>query len=429
MAVPVLTPDASLSEIRTAAADSARGLLELRAIPADKRGESWAADVREHADAVVHYDLAEKGKAAAERAALAQAESESRGSKSQRASLQPELRSVGEQVVSNDDYEAWARGNRSQPFVIDVRNQLGGEVRNLIGGFSTGAYESGTQNWLPVVTPQMVAGSQQRRGGYLRDLMTVSPTGLKVIPYVREEAQVTNETGAQMVSEGSAKPEVTMTFETYSAIVEKIAAWLPVTDEIAADAPTLMGYINGRLEYMLMIREEDQIINGTGTSPQLMGLENLSGTQTQAIVTGGGPTGNGGDFSATIGQAFGKIENVDGDPDGVAANPLDFWAAVTKRHAAQFDNGFGTGAPGSSGANITWGERCVRSRAVTSGKAYAGAWKMGATLFDRMQTTIKVADQHSDNFIRNLLVVLAEKRVALAWHRANLFVKVTVPTS
>lgn len=428
MPVSVLVPEATLSDVRTAAAETARSLIELRSVPADKRGENYATDVREHADAILHFDLIEKGLDAEARAAKAAADSESRGGKSQGANLTPEMRSLGAQVVGAEGYEEWAQRGASTPFIAEVRAPGGGEVRNLIGSFTTGAYDSGSDGFMAVQSVATIApGQYQRRRAFLRDLLSVVPTGLHAVRYLRETNQVTNETGAQMVAEGSAKPEVTAQFEEYTAIAETIAAWIPVTNQIVRDAPTLMGYINTRLEYMLMIREEQQILAGTGTSPQLQGLDTLSGTQSQAIVTGGG-TGVAGDYPATIGAAIGKIENVDGDADGVATNPLDYWAATAKRHANQFDNGFGSGSPGSPGS-ITWGLPAVRSRAVDSGKAFVGAWRLGGTLHDREGVTVKVGDQHSDYMIRNLSVVLLEKAVALAWHRPALFVEAVVPTS
>lgn len=293
-------------------------------------------------------------------------------------------------------------------------------MRNLIGGFSAGAYDSGSDGWLPVGSPQLHVGSIQRRRMFVRDLMSVQPTGLRVVPYVRETNQLTNETGAQMTSEGSAKAEVTMTFENYSAIIEKITAWIPVTDEITSDAPTLRGYIDTRLEYMVMIREEQQILAGSGTSPQIQGLATLPGVQTHGAVSG--------DYPGTLVGAIGKVENVDGEADGVVTNPIDYWTAVGKRHDEQFDNGFGGNAP-STVSGITWGLPAVRTRAMTSGSAWVASWRLGGTVFDRQQTTIKVGDQHSDYLIRNLLVILIEKRMGAAWHRPNLFVQTTVPTS
>jgi HK97 family phage major capsid protein len=53
-----------------------------------------------------------------------------------------------------------------------------------------------------------------------------------------------------------------MEFTPALAPVVKIAAWIPVTEEILEDAPTLAGYINTRLAYMVDLREEAQILNG-----------------------------------------------------------------------------------------------------------------------------------------------------------------------
>lgn len=431
MPLPTLTKDSTLADVRNAQMEAARQFIELRARPKDKRDDAYTVEVREAIDFINHNDIVERAMQAGERQAEAEARAAIKAESDRRAAVHggrslgvdgsdgTETRSHGRQVVEAEGYTEWAASGKRGPFVT--------EVRNIIGEFpNTVQFQSGSQGFVPIVTPIMVAGSMQRRRAFVRDLMSVQATGLKVIPYIRELNQVTNETGVVMVSEGSAKSEVSLQFEQYSAIVEKMAGWLPVTDEIVSDAPTLMGYINGRLEYMTMIREEDQVLNGTGTSPQIQGLNTLSGTQTQAIVTG---AGNDQDFPGTIASAFGLIENVDGSPDGVVCNPLDFWTAVGKRHVNQFDNGFGTGAPGAApdGSGVTWGERCVRTRALARGTAWAGSWQLGSTLFDRETFTVKVFDQHNDFAVRNLQLVLAEKRIAVAWHRPALFVKCTVP--
>lgn len=431
MPLPSLTKDSTLADVRKAQVEAARELIELRSRPADKRDDKFVAEVREAADFINNGDLIERALLAGQRDADDKAREARDAEAARRAAVHGgrslaadgtpdiEVRSFGRQVVEAEGYDDWAKQGKRGPFVA--------EVRTLIGEFpNTPQYNTNSNAFLPVATPIMNIGSIQRRRAFVRDLMSVQATGLKVIPYVRELNQVTNETGVVMVSEGSAKSEVAMVFETYNAVVEKMAGWLPVTDEIVSDAPTLMGYINGRLEYMTMIREEQQVLAGTGSSPQIQGLATLSGTQTQAMVTG---AGNDQDFPGTMAQAFGKIENVDGSPDGVVCNPLDFWVAVGKRHANQFDNGFGAGAPGSPGSpsGVTWGETCIRTRAIAAGTAWAGSWKMGSTLFDRETFTIKVFDQHNDYAIRNLQLVLAEKRIAVAWHRPALFVNCTVP--
>ena len=48
---------------------------------------------------------------------------------------------------------------------------------------------------------------------------------------------------------------------------------------------------------------------------------------------------------------------------------------------------------------------------IAEGTAIVGAFRFGATVLERQPITYYVADQHSDFFIRNLIVILAEERL------------------
>ena len=411
---PTIAPDAGLRTVRGLLAEAATYALELRSRPADRRGEGYTEDVRSAVDFIHEFSAIED---ALTRAARPIDEApESRGGRGQRVTNDgPDLRSLGQRVVEAEGFADWqAAGGR------DARGPFSTEVRTLIGGFTSGAYDTNSDAWLPVNTRALNLPSLQRRRPFLRDLIGVQPTGLGSFAYMTESAATTYETGAATTAEGSAKAEVVMIFTPADAPARKITAWIPVTDEMLKDAPTLRGYIDARLEYMLMIREEAQVYNGNGTAPNLQGLKTCTNVQTQSAVTG--------DFPATIAAAIGKVENVDGDADGVACNPIDYWTAVAKRYSTQFDNS-GQGNAPSSQAGITWGLPAVRTRALASGSAMVAAWRMGATIFEREGVNVKVGDQHSDNFVKNIVVILAEERVALPIWRGDYFVDVTAPTS
>jgi hypothetical protein len=409
---PTIEPDADLTKVRGHLSDAAKYCLELRSRPKDKQDANYAEDVRSAIDFINEFDPIERALTAAGRPV--EVVTESRGGRGNGADLgDNEFRSIGRQVTEGKGFEEWVTSGRRGAYVV--------ETRNLVGEFPSGnQFATGANLLMPVGSPFLQSGTLQRRRMFVRDLVTVQPTGLSDIPYLRELNAATDETGALMVSEGSAKPEVALEFQAADAPVRKIAAWLPVTDEIMSDAPTLRGYIDSRLEYMLMIREEAQELNGNGTPPNLTGITATAGIQTRAAVAG--------DLPATIGLAIALVENVDGEADGVALNPLDFWTAVTKRYTTSFDNA-GTGNAPNAQAGITWGLPAVRTRALLTTKAIVAAWKLGATIFDREQTTIKVGDQHNDNFIKNILIVLGEKRVAFAVWRPALFVDTTVPNT
>jgi HK97 family phage major capsid protein len=410
---PTIAPDADLAEVRTQLVAAARYAMELRTRPAEEQGtDDHRADLRSAVDFIHTFDSIERALAAGERSARDAAEieartrGEARGPSAAFTDLDRERRSAGEQVTADTAYAEWATGGTRGAFPHV-------EVRNLLSSVSG---DGGV--FRPVGTPQLYPGAIQQRKMWLRDVLSVQETGLSSVPYIREVNASGLEGGASAVAEASAKPEVTMNFVQADAPVRKIAGWLVATDEILMDAPTLKGYIDTRLGYMVAVREEAEILNGTGTAPRLEGINVVTGTQTQTTPTG--------DYPAIIGRAIGKVENVDGEADAVATNPLDYWTAITSRFATQFDNSGSGSAPAVFGG-VTWGLPAIRTRAMTGGSAIVGAWRLGATLFDRMQTVVRTADQHDDLFIKNQVVILAEERVALAIHRPALFVKATVP--
>jgi HK97 family phage major capsid protein len=401
-----LKPESTLADVRQHLGDTARKAIELRAIPEKERGDTFVDDLRAAIDDIHFVDAIEKALWAEERGrqAVKETEERARGPRGAFERAEDERITPGNEFVKADGYEEWATGGQRGVFQAEVRTLLTSSTTDPAAGL-----------FRPVGTPFL--GNVRQRRPFVRDLLTVSPTGLSSVPYIRELNPLTNETGAQMTSEGSAKAEVTMQFESADAPMRKITAWVPVTSEILADAPTLRGYIDTRLEYMLLIREEQQVLFGTGAAPQITGITETVGTQTQAAVAG--------DVPATFAEAFGKIENVDGDPDAVVMNPIDFWTAVSTRHATNFDNGFGGNAPAEM-SSITWGERVVRTRAMTALSALAGAFRMGATLYQREGVVIKVGEQHSDFFVHNKVAIVAEERIGLAVFRPDWFVEVTL---
>lgn len=400
------------TDLRSKVLESAEKVVELRSKPADQRGDTHALDLRAAVDSLHEadalFEAARKVEAYdAGLQALAQAAERSAAGPAA-AFNETESRDAGAQFVESDAYRNLNGEARSSSPV---------EVRNLITGSSDGT--SGSHSFVPQGSPYLSEGGIRRQRFFLRDVLPVIQTGLDNVPYIRELNAAANEGGASAVSEASAKPEVTMEFERADAPVRKLAAWIQVTEEAFADAPTLRGYINTRLSYMLMVREEQQVLKGTGTAPQIEGIYTVDGTQSQGAVTG--------DLPATIGTAIGKVENVDGYADGVAINTLTYWAGIVDRHATQFDGGStNAGLPFSTAPATLWGLPAIRTRALDPNEALVGDFARGATLFERAATTIRSTDSHASLFISNTLVVLAEKRLALAIHRPDFFVETTL---
>jgi HK97 family phage major capsid protein len=319
-------------------------------------------------------------------------------------------RSIGRQVVEDEGFSAWQQGLRGT--IKGQSPDVEVELRATVAENDANS----TSEFLPVGQPYLVA--PRRRRLWVRNLLDVQNTNLASIPYIREKNPATNETSASTVAEQATKPEATLEFTPDRANVEVIATTLPVTVQVVEDADTLMGYIDGRLMYMLDVREEDEVLRGNGIDPDLKGIMTYSDVQTQS-------TAGAGEYAITIGNAIAKVENVDGFADGVVMNPLTFWAMITHRAAggsnASGGGNFDAAAFTSSPVQYVWGLPTVRSRSMNANQNLVGSFGLGATIFDRRQGAVRVFEQHSDFAVKNKVLLRAEKRIALAVHRPDFF--------
>ena len=416
MTLKTFSDKPTVHEVRSALLEAGSDYAALRSKPETERGDTYEADVRSHATFIRDADLIltalERGATVLPDPGTGILSPATNGGPNVATGYGPERRTIGQMVAQDEGYQSFAGARASGATFHEV--SIPGSLFQYNNSFRA-TVDSGVPGggaFLPQA-PNPIAPNVRQMRLFLRDVLAVQATNLSSVPYIREVSPVDYELNASSVMEGGQKPEVTLDWSLDDAPVRKIAAWVPVTTEIIDDATTLQGYIDGRLAYMLAVREEQQILNGSGAAPQLKGILQYSDIQAQVFAA---------TLIATLGLAIGKIESVDGEADGVVMNPTAYWTMVTARHSTQFDGSGSAGALPYEGApQGVWGLPVIRSRAVSATQSLVGSWRLGATLFDRMQTTIKVGNQHSDYFTTNKVAVLAEERVALAVHRPDFF--------
>lgn len=220
---------------------------------------------------------------------------------------------------------------------------------------------------------------------------------------------------------GGYKPESGLSFTSASTTVKTIAHWLPVTKRALADAAQIVTLIDNFLEYGLEEEVEDQIVAGDGTGENLLGIANVSGLQTQAPVADG--TGRPAGFGQllTTRAAKRKVTTARANANAYVMHPLD-WESFEV--LADNDGRFYGDGPFSAGDQRTlWGLPVVESEAIPQGTAYVGDFTK-AILWNRQQATITTTDSHSDYFIRNLVAILAELRIAFGVIQPSAFVEI-----
>ena len=86
---------------------------------------------------------------------------------------------------------------------------------------------------------------------------------------VMQEKTITN--AAAAVLEGGVKPESSLVFEQKTEPVRKIATWVPASEESLEDVAGC-ARISTRLSLFVRLEDEDQLVNGNGTAPNLLGI-------------------------------------------------------------------------------------------------------------------------------------------------------------
>lgn len=264
----------------------------------------------------------------------------------------------------------------------------------------------------------------------MRDVLINAETSSDSIVFLQENSFTNSaaEVAEATTTSNGTKPESALDFTEATAPVRTLAHWVPVTRQQLADAAWLRSYVEDRLRVGIARREDGQILNGNGTPPNLTGILNTSGVQNlDATYFTGAPVINAGqpveNFNR-IRRAKRMVRVTGGaTPTFVVINPEDLEELETIGDAnRQF---YGPGPFTNGDFPRIWGLPVVESENVAAGTALVGDGLMAAVV-DREDTQIYSTDSHSDYFIKNIIVILAEERIALPVFRPIAFAKVAL---
>ena len=264
-----------------------------------------------------------------------------------------------------------------------------------------------------LVMPQQLAGIQAApdRKLTIRDLIGKGTTNSNAITYIRETG-FTNAAAIQE-NEGDLKAQSDIKFDEQTVTVKTLAHWMKASRQIIEDAPQLESYIRGRLIYGLKLVEEQQILNGDNTGGNLHGII----PQASAFAD---PTASA-DYTILDQLRLAQLQAVLAEypATGHVLNPIDLARLQLLKDG---NANYVIGNP-VSGANTTlWGLPVVETQAMGAGNFLTGAFGMAATLYDRQQAAVAIATENQDDFVKNLITLLAEERLALQVSRPEAFV-------
>ena len=295
-----------------------------------------------------------------------------------------ESKSAGEEFVDSAAYKSFQTGNADKAKF---------ELKNTISSDSNSTF--------PLQRPGLIQGNFTPVT--LRSVIpTIRVTG-NAVNHLRENAWTNN---AREVTQAQAKPESSLTFTTKNFVIETVAHWLKITEQLAADAPAVVDYVNRRLRHGLAAKIEAQIVAGDGTSPNLSGLTD-SGNYTAYSLAASGDN-----LHDAANKAKYAMWAATGEaPDTVVVNPADWGAEERTREGSSGMYLFG-------GLTMA-GMQVVLSTSVSAGNILVMNVNQGVVIFERQGATVEIGRTGSD-FTSNLLTIRAEERLALAVLRPSL---------
>ena len=247
----------------------------------------------------------------------------------------------------------------------------------------------------------------------LRDLIPVIPTSSNTVEFSRE-LSFTNAADEQ-AAEGEIKPESEMTFELKQVNVATVAHHINVSKQALEDRAGLQAHLDGRMLYGLSLKIEELLLEGSG---DIVGFLQDADVPTynrhQATDT---------DLD-TLARALTQVQIADNMPTAVILNPSN-WESI--RLAKDDEGRYLWQYPTNEQPPRLHGVSVVVSNSITEGDFLVGDFTNGCQIRDRQQASLEISREHSDNFTRNIVTLLAEVRLALAITRPQAFVKGTLP--
>lgn len=250
-----------------------------------------------------------------------------------------------------------------------------------------------------------------RRPLMVADLFSSERISGTALTYFVESATV--EGGPAFTTEANEKPMMSFGDPTSVTVaLAKIASYMKESDEIIEDAPWLADAINGRGLYQHELAVESYLVT------------TLSGTS--GIGTANKLTPDG------IFKALMTVQTNSGyAADAILINPTDYAnIRLRKDSNGQYYgggfmyNGYGNGEVAAQPA--IWGVPTIITSAVSAGTCFVGAFKAGGSVVRKNNgVVVDIANQNEDDFIKNLVTILIEERLALAVRRPSAFVKIT----
>ena len=252
-----------------------------------------------------------------------------------------------------------------------------------------------------------------KRKLHIRQLLSGGTMGNSTYTYVKE---IAGEGAPATVAEGVVKAQFDLDLQEVDSPSQYIAGWVRISRKMLDDVQGMTTFLQSRLPEKLLRVEDEQLLNGDGTSPNLSGI-----TDTGNFTA---PTGTATIDVEQLVQAIAQLEGYDREANGILLSPSDYYQILLNKAAG----GAGTYDLPSALATVQNGQLFIagipvfRSTALAADKFIVGDWVMGANLITREAPRVEFFYEDGINVRENKVTVRVEERIAFPIYGDNYFV-------
>lgn len=220
-----------------------------------------------------------------------------------------------------------------------------------------------------------------------------------------------------MANPATDKPQVDFDFDSVSDPVEWLAGYVKVPRAMLEDIEWLRSFVNQNLLLSLKKAENNQILNGNGTSPQLSGIIPQAAAYDGSYAIG---------VERIIDAGYGQVNEAYGNANLAILHPRDAVAIILNKASGSGEYDLPPGTIGFVNNRLTIaGMTVVQTTEMDQGSFLVGD-NTASQFITRLSPELRVFEQNEDDAKKNLIMIRIEERAALATYYPNWWVTGTL---
>jgi HK97 family phage major capsid protein len=283
-----------------------------------------------------------------------------------------------------------------------MKEKSGASVQFTLKAAGTMALSTNTTGQIPQAERESGITRIVRRNPFILQLVNVGTIMSNVWEWVEQKNA---DGGAAMTAEGALKSQADFDLVVASANVKKVTAYIKVTKEMLDDVELMRSEIDQELTELIQLKIDDQLLNGTGATVNLVGINQNATAYAAGAFALSIPTPNNFDVLRT---AINQVRVNLFEPTYIVMHPTD----VTSMDLAKASDGHYVLPPfASNDGTVISGIRVVANVGVAIDSFLVGDFSKAGVRF-KEGLTINVGYEN-DDFTKNLVTILAEARLVL----------------